>query len=145
MVCLAMMLKDRTGITCDLCSQKLQFVFTYYSAEFKKVMLHMGVRQGEAEKAKGLDWCSACLEKIKQLAVLQYKPTRLVSCDICGSGIVDAIYSTNISEVKVEILAKADAQGNRTGETTGSQKEKPNIIDIISCSTCYDKLCKGVL
>ena len=137
--------KDKTGIICDLCTQQLVFVFTYYSAEFIKIALINGVRQGEAEKIKGFDWCNSCLDKIKNLAIMNYRASRLVSCDICGSKISDLVHSTNISEIKVSILAKTDINGIRTGGTTISQTENKGIIDIITCAGCYGRLCRGML
>lgn len=133
-----MLLPDRTGIACDACNKKCQFVFTYYSADFFEQSMVGTIKQGMPVKGKSFDWCVSCFNKFKELAVANYRPTRLISCDWCGSGIGNKIYSTNITEAKINIEVD-----QKTQNTTANNHIVENVLDMISCSECYTRLVRG--
>lgn len=135
-----MLLPDKTGISCDACNAKCQFVFTYYSADFLEQSMVDGIRQGLPVKVKSFDWCPACFKKFSNLAITNYRPTRLVSCDWCGRSIANKIYSTNVAEAKINIEVNP-----KTQSTIANNTITENLLDMISCTECYTRLSRGII
>ena len=79
---------DKSGIQCDCCGTTLSNDFTYFSLDFKLVVVKANKFPGDWSKAGdnacSVDACPKCMEIISETVKVNFKPTSIgINCELC--------------------------------------------------------------
>jgi hypothetical protein len=126
-----MLLETKDGIGCDLCGVAAREKFTYYSAQFKKILVAY-----HSVSAGGVEWdieiCPGCFGSLidRCRKFLSGARRSAVKCDLCPkyySGVF-TYFTVQLDNVTV------DKDANPKTEV------KENVMDFNVCTECLNSL-----
>jgi hypothetical protein len=135
-----MLLPDKEGIICDVCTTTYRDDFTYYSYDFRTIKVHQDAMQQIVLKSppeKSVDVCSGCHENFKKVILKNYKPSpsdqgRIyksgIYCDLSGAQMKGSytFKHCNISEAIVAMSHKPYICAGCKKPVKDKNKECPN-------------------
>jgi ribosomal protein L32 len=128
-----MLLRDKTGIKCDLCGINYHTEFTYYSFDFRDVNIYGPSRPSldmilKSPIGYSCDVCLSCFEGLKEKIIANNVNRKSLRCDISGESLVSAkkYYYCVVSSAKVSMAKKLSE----------CKKCKQKTYDEKICSKC---------
>lgn len=114
-----MQLKDKSGICCDGCGLNLKSDFTYYSFDYKQVMVVSSRVPSldllnDMRSTHSLDFCPACYDKTKHRVITNYArmmdKVKSHACELTGKVLTGnyTFYYCIVAEVIVRMTGQAN-------------------------------------